>query len=65
MARNKNLLVKDIKSDLAQSQHVLNSVATVEALTYEEVKAAATAATQAATNLHRLAGMLDVEAGRG
>jgi hypothetical protein len=61
MARNKELLVKEIKNDLAQALHVLES-ADVKELTFGEIKTAAASATQAATALHRLAGMLDVEA---
>ena len=61
MARNKTLLLKEIKNDLAQAQHILDS-AQQEALTFHEIKTAAASATQAAAALHRLAGMLDVEA---
>lgn len=63
MARNKKLLIKDVKDDLTAANHILNSVDEVEKLTFEEIKAAAASATQAATNLHRLAGMLDAERG--
>lgn len=59
MARNKTLLMKEIKTSLNQSKHVLDSLATD--LTYGEIIAAANAANQAAMCLYRLAGMIDVE----
>jgi hypothetical protein len=61
MARNKALLLREIKNDLAQATHVLES-AELQTLTFQEIKTAAASATQAAAALHRLAGMLDVEA---
>lgn len=60
MARNKTLLIKEIKNDLEQARHVLET--SKNDPTYQEIKAAATSATQAATRLYQLAGMLDVEA---
>lgn len=60
MARNKKLLLKEIKGGLEQAQHVL---ATLDANpTYQEIMTAASSANQAAMQLYRLAGMLDVEA---
>lgn len=60
MARNKKLLMKEIKGSLQQAQHILDTLP--EKPTYQEVMTAASSASQAANQLYRLAGMLDVEA---
>jgi hypothetical protein len=60
MARNKKLLMKEIRSGLDQAQHVLATLP--ENPTFQEIMTAASSANQAANQLYRLAGMLDVEA---
>lgn len=59
MARNKQLLMKEIKGALEQAQHIL--VTPVEDLTYQEIQSAASSAAQAAAQLYRLAGQVDAE----
>jgi hypothetical protein len=59
MARNKTLLMKEIKGGLEQALHILNSLDTNP--TFQEITAAANSANQATMQLHRLAGMIDVE----
>lgn len=59
MARNKTLLMREIKQALDQSQHILSSID--EQPTFQELMAAANSAIQAGTQLHRLAGMVDAE----
>lgn len=60
MARNKKMLMKEIKSGLEQAQHILGTLDANP--TYQEIMTAASSASQAANQLYRLAGMLDVEA---
>ncbi len=59
MARNKTLLMKEIRSDLDSCSHILGSLD--DKPTYQEIMAAASIANQAAMRLYRMAGMLDVE----
>lgn len=59
MSRNKKFLMKEIQGDLASAMHV--SSTPVEEMTFQEATTAGNAAMQAARNLWRLAGMLDVE----
>jgi hypothetical protein len=59
MARNKALLMGEVKSALIQAKHILDSLD--DKPTFQEIIAAANSANQAAMQLYRLAGMIDVE----
>jgi hypothetical protein len=60
MARNKQLMMKEIKSGLEQALHILASLD--DKPTFQEISAAASSTNHAATLLYRLAGMIEVEA---
>lgn len=58
----KERYVREIKSHLQQAIAIVDDV-DPEALTLQELKAAATQATQASTMLHRLEGLVEGEQG--
>ena len=58
----KERYVREIKSHLQQAIAIVDDV-DPEALTLQELKAAATQATQASTMLHRLEGLVECELG--
>ncbi len=58
----KERYVREIKSCLQQASAIVNDIDT-NAMSIQELKAAATQATQASTMLHRLEGLVEGEQG--
>ncbi len=57
MSFNKQLILKNVRAALRQAQDIVD----VEDATYEEVKAAAVQANQAASELFKLSGIIAAE----